>query len=134
MERSAIGTEVLELEKQFWNAMKNRDSSTATRLSDEQCVVVGPQGIGDIDKAKLAGMIKSGPELKRFMFDDRDVHVRAISDDVAVIAYKVKEDLIVDGKPVSMDAYDSSVWVRRDGSWVCAMHTETVAGDPYGRR
>jgi len=28
----------------------------------------------------------------------------------------------------------SSLWVRRDGGWVCAAHTGTLAGDPYGRK
>jgi hypothetical protein len=23
--------------------------------------------------------------------------------------------------------------VRRGGRWVCALHTEAIAGDPYGR-
>jgi hypothetical protein len=41
--------------------------------------------------------------------------------------------LVVDGKPVKLQAYDSSVWVRRDGDWLCALHTESPAGDPFGR-
>jgi len=53
---------------------------------------------------------------------------------VAVIAYKVREELVVDGKATTMEAFDSSVWVNRGGKWMCAMHTETLAGDPYGRR
>jgi hypothetical protein len=40
----------------------------------------------------------------------------------------VSEELIVDGKPKMLEAFDSSVWVRRDGGWVCAAHTETLAG------
>jgi hypothetical protein len=56
-----------------------------------------------------------------------------IHDDVALVAYKVVEELIVEGKPVTLDAADSSVWVRRDGRWRCALHTESVAGDPFGR-
>jgi hypothetical protein len=45
----------------------------------------------------------------------------------------VHEDLTVDGKPVTLDAAESSTWVRRDGRWACAMHTEAIAGDPFGR-
>ena len=56
-----------------------------------------------------------------------------LSDDIAVLAYNVHEDVTVDGKDLSVDAVDSSVWVRRDGRWVCAAHTEAIAGDPYGR-
>lgn len=59
--------------------------------------------------------------------------MRLLEDDVALVAYKVHEDLTVDGKKVSMDAADSSVWVRRNDQWRCALHTESLAGDPYGR-
>jgi hypothetical protein len=62
-----------------------------------------------------------------------DVEVRLVSDDVAVLAYRVHEELTVDGAPVSIDAADSSTWVRRNGNWVCALHTESIAGDPFGR-
>ena len=69
--------------------------------------------------------------VKAFAFSD--IKVESVNDDVAVIAYKVKEDLTVDGKPVSFEAADASTWVRRDGSWVCVLNTESVLGDPFGR-
>jgi hypothetical protein len=59
--------------------------------------------------------------------------VRLLRDDVALVAYQVHEDLIVEGKQVSLDAADSSTWVRRGGNWLCAMHTESIVGDPFGR-
>ena len=46
---------------------------------------------------------------------------------------RVHEDLTVEGEPVSLDAADASVWVRREGHWRCAMHTESITGDPFGR-
>jgi hypothetical protein len=51
----------------------------------------------------------------------------------AAVAYQVHEELTVDGKPVTLDAADSSTWVRRDRRWLCALHTEAIAGDPFGR-
>ncbi len=36
-------------------------------------------------------------------------------------------------KPVELDAADASTWVRRSGKWLCALHTESIAGDSYGR-
>jgi len=103
------------------------DGATATRLSDARCLVIGPQGIGQLDRQALAGMVGNPPqELKKFRLDE-NVHVRTIADGVALIAYKVSEELLVDGKLEKLDAYDSSVWVRRDGGWVCAAHTEALA-------
>jgi hypothetical protein len=62
-----------------------------------------------------------------------DVKFSAPDEHTALIAYSVKEELDVGDKPISLEAYDSSVWIRRGGNWVCAMHTEAVKGDPFGR-
>lgn len=124
--------ELFALEQQFWNALRDGDSSTATALSSDPCVVVGPQGVGELDKTTLAAMLEHAPyQLKEFEFDD--VRVRRVTDDVAVVAYKVKEDLVVEGQDLNLEAFDSSIWVRRDGKWVCVVHTESIAGDPFGR-
>lgn len=61
------------------------------------------------------------------------MQVQQLSDDVAVVGYKVREDLDLEGKPLTMEAADASTWVRQDDHWVCALHTESVLGDPYGR-
>jgi hypothetical protein len=36
-------------------------------------------------------------------------------------------------KDQDVDAADSSTWVHRDGRWLCALHTEAIAGAPFGR-
>jgi hypothetical protein len=129
----SIDQELLDLEKQFWDAIRNRDGAAATRLTDARTLVIGPQGIGKLDRQALAGLVENPPyELKRWRIDD-DVQVSTIADGVALIAYKVNEEMVVDGETTVLEAFDTSVWVRRDGGWVCAAHTETIAGDPYGR-
>ncbi len=124
--------DLLALERKFWDAIKAKDSATAVSLSDDPCVVVGPQGVGEIDKRTLAGMLKGAPyDLTEYSLED--VHVRPVADGVALVAYRVNEKLVVDGKETALQAFDSSVWVRRGGNWVCALHTESLPGDPYGR-
>lgn len=131
---AAMEEELLALEKQYWEAIRSRDGATATRLSDARCLVVGPQGIGKLDRQALADAIENAPyELKKFRLDD-DVQVSTIADGVALIAYKVNEEMVVDGKPTTLEAYDTSVWVRRDGGWVCAAHTETIAENTEKKR
>ncbi|HEY7372357.1 MAG TPA: nuclear transport factor 2 family protein, partial [Polyangia bacterium] len=81
----------------------------------------------------MADLLKQGTwKLQSFKIDP-DVKVRMIGDDVAVLAYTVHEELTVDGNPVKLQASDASTWVRRDGQWVCALHTEALVGDPFGR-
>ena len=125
--------ELLNLERRYWSAVQEKDGATATALSDDPCIVVGAPGVGEVSKEELAGMLDGANyELERFNMED--VHVRKLSDGVVALAYKVSESLVVDGQDVTLEAFDSSVWVRRNGEWVCALHTESPAGDPFGRR
>jgi hypothetical protein len=128
-----VEKELVKLEKQYWQAIKDQDVKTAKELTDDECIVSGAQGFARLRKDSLDGMVKSPSyTLNRFRIGD-DAEVRMVSDDVAVVAYKVHEELTVDGEPVTFEAADSSTWVRRDGRWLCALHTESIIGDPYGR-
>jgi len=61
------------------------------------------------------------------------IRLEQLTDDVAIVGYKVHEELTVGSKPVIIDAADASTYVRRNGKWLCALHTESVAGDPFDR-
>jgi hypothetical protein len=105
----------------------------AMRLTDWPCIVTGAQGVGSIDRKTFAAMMNDATyTLNRFEIKD-GAQVRLVREDVAIVAYQVREELTVEGKPVTLDAADSSTWVRRDGRWLCASHTESIAGDPFGR-
>lgn len=131
--QSEIARELVRLEKRYWLALQDKDPETAVSLSDDPCLVVGAQGVGEIDNRAMADMVEGADyNLDHFEFDH--VTVRPLTDDVAIVAYKVSEELVVDGKPVNLEAYDSSVWIRRNGKWLCSLHTESIAGDPFGRR
>ena len=131
---STVESELLDLERQYWQAIKDRDVDTALRLTDDSCIVAGPSGVSRLDKPQLARMIREAPyQLDEFRLED-DAQVRMLDDDTAVLAYIVHEKLTVEGRPVILDAADASTWVRRDGQWVCALHSEALAGDPFGRK
>ena len=63
-----------------------------------------------------------------------DTSVITPTDDVAVIGYTITEHLEVDGKPMTLKAAESSTWLRQNGRWQCVQHSESVLGDPFGRR
>lgn len=131
--KASPADEVMELERKYWEALKNRDSKTCAALSDKQCLVTGPQGITSYGPEQLMAMMSEAKyELRNYRIG-KGAQVQMVGDDVAVVAYRVHEDLVVDGKPVSLDAADSSTWIKRDGQWRCAMHTEAIMGDPFGR-
>lgn len=126
-------TELLgSLEHRFWDAMVERDAVAAAALCDEPTMVAGASGAATIDRAMFTSMLMSDGWVLR-SYEITDVVAHRVTEDVAVVAYRVHEDLEVDGEDVALDAADASTWVRRDGTWVCALHTESILGDAYGR-
>ena len=61
-------------------------------------------------------------------FELTGVKAEQLTDDVAVIAYIVREDLTVDGKNLTLEAADASTWMRDGSDWTCSLHTESVLG------
>ena len=124
--------EIMGLETAFWDAMKNKDTETAARMTASKCVVTGASGVGVIDPQTMARMLEGGNwTLEDYAFED--VNVQEIGGDSAIAAYKVTEHLTVDGRPLTLTAFDASLWRREDGRWTCALHTESLAGDAFGR-
>jgi hypothetical protein len=125
--------ELVQLERQFWHALQEGDVDKALELTDFPCIVTGPQGIGRVDEQAFQVMMKKSPySIERFKLGD-PVEVRLLNENAAIVAYKVHEEITLEGKPLTLEAVDSSTWVRRDGKWRCAHHTEALAGDPFGR-
>ena len=132
MVKPDVVNELVDLEKRYWGAMQEKDAVVAMQLTHDPCIVTGAQGVSALDRESLARMLENSRwSLEDFELDD--VQVQMVRDDVAIVAYKVRESLIVDGRPVDLEAADSSTWVRNEGRWLCALHTEAITGDPFGR-
>lgn len=132
MEKKTVETELLSLEKRYWQAIKDKNVDVMLGMTEFPCLVAGASGVALIDRETFVKMMKDGT-CTLHGFEVKNTEVRALKDDVVCVGYEVHEDMTVDGKKVSMEATDSSVWVRRDGRWLCAMHTEALKGDPFGR-
>ena len=134
MKMEIVTNEIMDLEHRFWDAMRTKDAEAAIAMTDDGCIVTGAQGVSAIDAKTMGKMLAEGEwTLDEYTFDEEKAQVRMLTDDIAIVAYNVKERLHVDGKPLTVDANDASVWVRRDGEWRCALHTESLSGDPFGR-
>lgn len=133
MEDLKMDEAMLRLERQYWEGLRDGDLDAVLDLTEDPCIVTGASGLGSIDHQQYRSMMgNAGWTIESFEIGD-DAAVRMLGDDVAIVAYTVHEDLTVGGEPVAIDAADSSTWVRRDGRWRCALHTEALTGDPFGR-
>src|SRR5215475_5455564 len=117
--------EIIDLERRFWSAIRDRNASAASSMVGDTCIVTGAQGHGAIDRAMFAKMMEAPLwTLHEFSFEKENVIFP--TDDVAIIAYTVTEKLTVEGKPLTLRAADASTWVKRGSQWLCALHTESV--------
>jgi hypothetical protein len=125
MENKAVANELMGLEKKYWQAMESHDLATAISLTDFPCIVAGPQGAQLVDQEQFTKMFESHKGASMKVSFRSEPSVRLINDDIAVIAYQVHSDMNMGGKEQSLDAVDTSTWIRRNGKWACAHHTET---------
>ena len=117
--------QIIDLETRFWQAIKDKDVTTAQSMIAQQSLVTGPSGAMQINPEKFGQMMREAAwTLDTFEFSEIDVIFP--SGDVAVIAYKVHQTGQMKGQPMDMEAADSSVWIRAGSDWKCALHTETV--------
>jgi hypothetical protein len=125
---------IIDLERKFWQSILEEDTETSISMLDDKSVVAGAQGAALLTHDDYRGMAKHGESLYQLKsFELEDVKVTFPADDVAVIAYKVREEMTVEGKPLTLEAADTTAWVRKDGEWLAALHTESLLGDPFGR-
>ena len=121
METRSVETELAELERKFWTAIMEKDAVVALHLSHDRCVVTGAQGACHADAGSFREIMDTLP----WILDDfelKGVQVSLVQEDVAIVSYEVRESLIVEGKPLTVEATDSSTWIRSGGRWVCARH------------
>jgi ketosteroid isomerase-like protein len=118
--------EVIALENRFWQSMVDEDPDAAISMLDEPALMVSPYGTMQFDHQQYRQMAEQGHQVIK-SFQLSDVNVMFPRDDTAVITYKVKQTIATRGQSdlIEQEMADSSVWMRKDGQWLCSMHTET---------
>lgn len=117
--------DIMELERQFWQAIVDMDVDAATSLLDGESVSVSGWGIHHFTPPAYRKMALAGDaRVTAFKFSEERVIFP--TPDVAVATYKADQSITVNGRSQDMVVYDTTTWVRKDGAWVASAHTETV--------
>jgi hypothetical protein len=116
--------EIEMLERAFWDSMIAGKPEIATGMLTEPAVMVSGHGANKFDHAAYTRMAKDD-RYKLVDYSISDLDVIFPRDDVAVVTYRVDQRMEMQGKPVQMNVYDTSTWVKVEGDWRCAMHTES---------
>lgn len=117
--------EIMKLETKFWQSMLDEKPEIAAALLTEKATSVAMFGIHHFSPAEYVKMAEEGPaKLTAFSFSNEKVLFP--TPDVAVATYEVEQKFEMDGKPQEMVCLDTTTWVRQDGKWLAAAHTETA--------
>ncbi len=119
-ERQALDEDsVLQALDEEWNAaiVKN-DAEAIGRFMLEDWVIIGPNG-NQIDRATFLAVTKSG-DLVHESMDSDDWRVRVYGDS-ALVTSQVKTKGKYKGQAFATHERSTSVFVRKDGHWRCAL-------------
>jgi len=115
--------DLIALETRFWQSMIDNDNDVATGMLAEPAAMVSPYGKMQFDHAGYRKMAEQG-DYKLETFELSNISVLQPTEDVGIITYEVKHTATVKGQAMTSHDADSSTWVKRDGKWLCAIHTE----------
>ena len=123
--------EIQQLEREFWQALVERDVETSTRLLAPEALMVSAHGTLRFDPDQYAKML-TDPKHGLLDYELSDMDVLSAGDDIAIATYRAHQKMQMDGRVMEQDVVDSSTWVRMDGGWKCVAHTETET-TPHSR-
>jgi len=112
----------VRLERQGWEALKAKDATTYERLLAEDFVRVGADGVttksgekNDIDQLTMDTYKWEGLQVVHF------------TPDVTLLAYKATQKTTYRGQPLPSPTWISSLWIKRNGTWLNFFYQETKA-------
>lgn len=124
MARSTHRTEIERLERAFWQSLVDRDAAAAKGLLAPEALMVSSHGTLRFDPAQYEKMLLD-PKHGLLEYTLSDMDVLFPSDDIAIATYRAHQKMEMDGQRMEQDVVDTSTWVRMDGGWKCAAHTES---------
>jgi hypothetical protein len=122
---AAAEQKVIELEKQLWEAWKNKNGEPFRQNLTDDFVAVTGSGV-EVGKSKTVDDVTTTQcDVKSYSLSDN--RVAWIDKDTALLTYKADEDATCGGQKLPATTYASSVWQRKGGKWMAVFHQETPA-------
>lgn len=125
MNTTGQAAEIERLERAFWQSLVDGEPEAASAMLTGTALMVGPHGAMSFDPATYEKMA-ADPASRVLDYRFSDFGVLFPRDDVAIATYKAWQKFTRKDGIIEQDVVDSSTWVRLDGSWKCAAHTESL--------
>src|SRR5690349_16720516 len=95
-------TEIQRLEREFWQALVDRDVDTSTRLLAPEALMVSSHGTMRFDPAEYAKML-TDPKHGLVEYSLSDMDVLFPNDDMAIATYRAHQKMEMDGQVMEQD-------------------------------
>lgn len=116
-------TQIIELEKKYWQGMENHDYETVKKLTRFPCIIAGKNGVQSVDEPSFKKMFESGDGNKIKVLNISNVESQLI-ETTAIIAYTIELGMSDDKQKSPMKCACTSTWIKENNNWVCVLHTE----------
>ncbi|MBA0885277.1 nuclear transport factor 2 family protein [Flavobacterium undicola] len=117
-------TQIIELEKKYWQGMENHDYETVNKLTRFPCIIAGKNGVQSVDEASFKKMFESGEGNKIKVLNFSNVVAQLVAENTAIIAYLIELGMEGDKQKPPMKCACTSTWTKENNNWVCTLHTE----------
>ncbi len=116
---------IIQLEQRFWKSIADKQTNVALGLLNEPALMVSARGAMKFDHAGYRKMAEADAAYNLLDFEFSEMKTVFPVEDVAVLAYQVEQKAEMKGKKTDTKMSASSTWVKKGGSWVCVIHTES---------
>jgi hypothetical protein len=120
----SIKETLIALEKQAWEAWKNKDGKFYQSFLSEDTVAVGRTGV-DKKAAIIRDISGSNCEIRGYSLDNYDLVM--VDKNTAILTFNATQDYTCEGEAGPTPIWASSVYVKRKGKWLNVFHQETPA-------
>ena len=121
---SAVEQKLTQMEKELWEAWKNKQVDPFKKVMAAESMSVGTSGIVGTEQAisaigshdcKVAGYTVGQPQ---FMWLDKNS---------VMMAYPATQDAVCGGEKAPPEVWATSMWVKHGNDWKAVFHQETPA-------
>ncbi len=117
----SVESQIVEIEKEGWEAWKNKDAKWFQANMTEELLDVTSDGV--FSKEQIVKNTATDCNVKSYSLDNFKFVM--LSKDVALMTYTAKQDAVCGGKKVPSQVRATVNYVKRGGKWLEALYMET---------
>ncbi len=118
---------LVALEKQAWEAWKNKDAKFLEGYMSDKYIGFGPTGRTDKATA-IRSIVDPKCEVKSFAFSNEEVTLAG--SDAAILTFKAAPDYTCGDIKGPKEVWSASIYIREGGNWKSVFYNEVVPNDP----